>query len=577
MKYLGNKVGNGLALGKVYIINTKIPKIEKKTLITDDEITKEKESLKVILNEVVKDYEKLEKEASEDEIRQLCNFYKILLNSNSLITSMEEVIDKEKCDRNEAITKVMKRKANELSLVDNAYLKERSKDIEDVTNKLLRKSLGIKEIDLSKLKEDTILVAEEIPPSILLSSNLNYVKGIVSELGGKTSHVAILASTQGIPSVFGIKEISKTLTDGEVIYVNGNEGYIENNLTDTKISEIKEKIKKEEILKASLVDMKDKPSKTKDDKSLLITANAGELSELDKLLEVNSDGIGLFRTEFLFLNRSVEPEEDYLFNVYKTFAEKLNGKQLIIRTLDIGGDKKCPYIDIGKEQNPFLGYRAIRYCLDNKEFFKVSLRAILRASYYGNIMIMYPMISSLEEIYKANEILDEAKRELASKNIPFNKNIKVGIMIEVPSAAVISDILIDEVDFFSIGTNDLIQYTVAVDRLNPTVSNLYSFYNPGVIRLIKKTINSCLDKKEKFVGMCGEMAADPLAIILLVGLGLQEFSVNASMVLKVKKLISMIDSKEAKMIADKVLTLKTAKEVENYLEVCAKKIYGKYY
>ena len=577
MKYLGNKVGNGLALGKVYIINTKIPKIEKKTLITDDEITKEKESLKVILNEVVKDYEKLEKEASEDEIRQLCNFYKILLNSNSFITSMEEVIDKEKCDRNEAITKVMKRKADELSLVDNAYLKMRSKDIEDVTNKLLRKSLGINEIDLSKLKEDTILVAEEIPPSILLSSNLGYVKGIVSELGGKTSHVAILASTLGIPSVFGIKEISKTLTDGELIYVNGNEGYIENNLTNTKINEIKDKIKKEELLKASLEEMKDKPSLTKDNKPLLITANAGELSELDKLLEVNSDGIGLFRTEFLFLNRSVAPDEEYLFNIYKTFAEKFKEKPLIIRTLDIGGDKKCPYLDIKEEQNPFLGYRAIRYCLDNKEFFKVSLRAMLRASHYGNVMIMYPMISSLEEIYKASEILDEAKRELASKNIPFNKNIKVGIMVEVPSTAIISDMLIDEVDFFSIGTNDLIQYTVAVDRLNPTVSNLYSFYNPGVIRLIKKTIDSCLDKKEKFVGMCGEMAADPLAIILLVGLGLQEFSVNASMVLKVKKLISLIDSKEAKEIANKVLTLKTAKEIETYLEVCAKKIYGKYY
>lgn len=577
MKYLGNKVGNGLALGKVYIINTKIPKIEKKTLITDDEITKEKESLKVILNEVVKDYEKLEKEASEDEIRQLCNFYKILLNSNSLITSMEEVIDKEKCDRNEAITKVMKRKADELSLVDNAYLKMRSKDIEDVTNKLLRKSLGINEIDLSKLKEDTILVAEEIPPSILLSSNLGYVKGIVSELGGKTSHVAILASTLGIPSVFGIKEISKTLSDGELIYVNGNEGYIENNLTNTKINEIKDKIKKEELLKASLEEMKDKPSLTKDNKPLLITANAGELSELDKLLEVNSDGIGLFRTEFLFLNRSVAPDEEYLFNIYKTFAEKFKEKPLIIRTLDIGGDKKCPYLDIKEEQNPFLGYRAIRYCLDNKEFFKVSLRAMLRASHYGNVMIMYPMISSLEEIYKASEILDEAKRELASKKIPFNKNIKVGIMVEVPSTAIISDMLIDEVDFFSIGTNDLIQYTVAVDRLNPTVSNLYSFYNPGVIRLIKKTIDSCLDKKEKFVGMCGEMAADPLAIILLVGLGLQEFSVNASMVLKVKKLISLIDSKEAKEIANKVLTLKTAKEIETYLEVCAKKIYGKYY
>ena len=577
MKYLGNKVGNGLALGKVYIINTKIPELKEKRLATLEELTKEKEELKEVLDSVVKDYEELEINAVSDDIKQLCNFYKILLNSKSLITSMEEVIDEEKCDKITAITKVMKRKAEELSLVDNAYLKERSKDIEDVTNKLIRKALGIKEVDLSTLTEDTILVSEEIPPSVLLSNNIGHVKGIVSEIGGKTSHVAILASTLGIPSVFGIKEISKTLTDGELIFVNGNEGYLENNLTDTSINAIKEKIKKEEILKESLMEMKDKPSLTKDNKSLEITANAGDLSELDKLLEVNSDGIGLFRTEFLFLNRSTAPEEDYLFNVYKTFAEKLNGKPLIIRTLDIGGDKKCPYIDIGEEQNPFLGYRAIRYCLDNKEFFKVSLRAILRASHYGNVMIMYPMISSLEEVYKANEILDEAKRELASKNIPFNKNIKVGIMIEVPSAAVISDILIDEVDFFSIGTNDLIQYTVAVDRLNPTVSNLYSFYNPGVIRLIKKTIDSSRDKKGKFVGMCGEMAADPLAIILLVGLGLQEFSVNASMVLKVKKLISMIDSKEAVLIANKVLTLKTAKEVEAYLETCAKRIYGKYY
>ncbi len=577
MKYLGNKVGNGLALGKVYIINTKIPELKEKRLATLEELTKEKEELKEVLDSVVKDYEELETNAVSDDIKQLCNFYKILLNSKSLITSMEEVIDEEKCDKITAITKVMKRKAEELSLVDNAYLKERSKDIEDVTNKLIRKALGIKEVDLSTLTENTILVSEEIPPSVLLSNNIGHVKGIVSEIGGKTSHVAILASTLGIPSVFGIKEISKTLTDGELIYVNGNEGFIENNLTDTNINAIKEKIKKEELLKASLVEMKDKPSLTKDNKSLEITANAGDLSELDKLLEVNSDGIGLFRTEFLFLNRSTAPEEDYLFNVYKTFAEKLNGKPLIIRTLDIGGDKKCPYIDIGEEQNPFLGYRAIRYCLDNKEFFKVSLRAILRASNYGNIMIMYPMISSLEEVYKANEILDEAKRELASKNIPFNKNIKVGIMIEVPSAAVISNILIDEVDFFSIGTNDLIQYTVAVDRLNPTVSNLYSFYNPGVIRLIKKTIDSCLNKKDKFVGMCGEMAADPLAIILLVGLGLHEFSVNASMVLKVKKLISMIDSKEAEKIANKVLTLKTAKEIEAYLDGEAKKIYGKYY
>ncbi len=577
MKYLGNKVGNGLALGKVYIINTKIPKIKTRNLTTVGAINKEKEDLKQIIEKVSKDYESLENEALEDEIKQLCNFYKILLSSNSLIGTMEEVIAKEKCDKITAITKVMKQKEEELSLVDNAYLKERSKDIEDVTNKLIRKALGIKEIDLSRLDEDTILVAEEISPSVLLSNNLKYVKGIVSELGGKTSHVAILASTLGIPSVFGIKEISKTLNDDDIIYVNGNEGYIETNLTETQKKNIKDKIRKEELLKNSLIEMKDKKSRTKDNQKLEITANAGELSELDKLLEVNCDGIGLFRTEFLFLNRSIPPTEDYLFNIYKSFAEKLNGKPLIIRTLDIGGDKKCPYIDIKEEQNPFLGYRAIRYCLDNKEFFKVSLRAILRASKYGNVKIMYPMISSLEEIYKANEILDEAKADLASKNIPFNKNIKVGIMIEVPSTAIVADMLIDEVDFFSIGTNDLIQYTVAVDRLNPTVSGLYSFYNPGVIRLIKNTIDAVKDKKSKFVGMCGEMAADPLAIILLVGLGLQEFSVNASMVLKVKKLISLIDSNEAKDIANKILKLKTAKEVETYLDSKAKKIYGKYY
>ncbi len=577
MKYLGNKVGNGLALGKVYIIDNRMPKLEKIKLTNNLEITKEKEDLKKLIDDVCKDYERLEKEASSNDVRELCNFYKVLLSSNSLLVSMEEVIDEEKCDKVSAISKVMKRKEEELSLVDNAYLKLRSKDIKDVTNKLIRKALGIKEIDLSKLDTDTILVSYEIAPSVLLSNNLEHIKGIVSEIGGKTSHVAILASSLGIPSVFGIKDISKTLNDGELIYVNGNEGYIENNLVSTDINIIKDKIKKEEMLKDSLACMLDRETLTKDEKKLEVTANAGDMSELDNILKVNSDGIGLFRSEFLFLNRSTEPEEDYLFNIYKSFAEKLLGKPLIIRTLDIGGDKKCPYIDIKDEQNPFLGYRALRYCLNNKEFFKVSLRAILRASYYGNVMIMYPFVSSLEEIWKANEILNEAKMELASKNIPFNKDIKVGIMVEIPSVAVMADMLIDEVDFFSIGTNDLIQYTVAVDRLNPTVSNLYDFYNPGVIRLIKNTIDSAKNKKDKFVGMCGEMAADPLAIILLVGLGLHEFSVNSSMVLKVKKLISMIDSEEAKKIVDIVLTLKTAKEIETYLDKQARKIYGKYY
>ena len=267
----------------------------------------------------------------------------------------------------------------------------------------------------------------------------------------------------------------------------------------------------------------------------------------------------------------------YLFEVYKSFATKLNGKQMIIRTLDIGGDKKCPYIEIGDEANPFLGYRAIRYCLDHKDFFKTSLKAILRASAFGNIAIMYPMISSIEEIRKANLILEEAKQELKNDNINFNENIKVGVMVEIPAVAAMADMIIEEVDFFSIGTNDLVQYSTAVDRGNPKISKLYEWFNPGVIRLIKNTIDATKKYDNKFVGMCGEMAADPLGIVLLVGLGLDEFSVNINTVKKAKKYISLLSKKETEEFVKALLDLKTVKEIEERLNKFAEEKYGKFY
>lgn len=577
MRYLGNKVGNGLAIGKVLVIRNQMPEIKEWNLVDVNEKENEKKRVLDIVKAVISDYERVMNEAEEPEIKDLCGFYRTLLMSGSLQKAMTDKIELEDYNVFGAIKVVMSEKEKELSLIDNEYLRERSKDIADVTNKLLRKGLGIKELDLAHLTEDTILVSEEIAPSVLLSKHLEHVKGIVSELGGKTSHVAILARTLGIPSVFGIQDISNILQDGELIFLNGNQGYLETELTDRDIAEAKEKIVKAALLEQNLQEMIGKPAITKDGKQFEVAANAGDLTELDKLLEVKSDGIGLFRTEFLFLNRSTEPSEEYLFQVYKTFTEKLEGKPLIIRTLDIGGDKKCSYLHIPEEQNPFLGYRAIRYCLDHKDFFKVSLRAILRASHYGNVKIMYPMISSLEEIKEANQILEEAKQELRDQNIPFDANIQTGIMVEIPSVACMADLLIDEVDFFSIGTNDLIQYGLAVDRVNPTVSKLYNFFNPGVVRLIKHTIDAGKGREAKFVGMCGEMAADPLGIILLVGLGLHEFSVNVASVLKVKKLISLIEAEKAETLIEPIMKMKTAEEIESCLNQYAKEAYGEYY
>ena len=570
MKLLGIKVGNGLGLGKCLFVDTKLPNINQESATDlNEEITRVNNAI----DESIKDYEDIIASLDDEDLKSLTEFNKNVLISPSIKKEIENTINDKKCYGDLAIDIYFNNKIKQLEALDNNYLKERAKDVKDIRHKVLSKYYNVVEFNPDNLKEDVILVSHEMTANVLLTDNLQYIKGIVSELGGKTSHIGILTTSLGIPSVFGIDV--KNLKNEELIFIDGNKGFVETNLEEEKITEIKEKIASEIELAKELDDVKE--ARTTDGYLFEVSANTGDLTELERISEIPLDGIGLFRTEFLYLNKTTPPTEDYLFEVYKSFASKLNGKQMIIRTLDIGGDKKCPYIEIGEETNPFLGYRAIRYCLDHKDFFKTSLKAILRASAFGNIAIMYPMISSIEEIHQANLILEEAKQELKNNNISFNENIKVGVMVEIPAIAAMADMVIEDVDFFSIGTNDLVQYSTAVDRGNTKISKLYQWFNPGVIRLIKNSIDATKKYDNKFVGMCGEMAADPLGIILLVGLGLDEFSVNINTVKRVKKYILMLNKKETEDFVKSLLDLKTVKEIEERLSKFAEEKYGKFY
>jgi phosphotransferase system enzyme I (PtsI) len=574
MEYRGIGVSSGMIIASSLVLkDTLSDNFEEKMLNNDYE--QEKNKVKSIINSLSNDYDAIiNNPINKQDVIDLAIAYQVMITAPSLYSEICSLIDNERLNAAGAIKKVLNDKANKMTSLENNYFKERALDIKDMANKMIKMALNIEDINLKEINKDTILIANEITPSMLLSINNQYLKGIVSEIGSKTSHVAILAKSIGIPAVFGINDITNLINDNEIIYLDGNKGLLINNLTEEMILSINEKIKNHEILMKSLQEMVNKKAVTTDGKHFEVASNAGDINDLNKIISVNPDGIGLFRSEFIYMDKDTVPSEDEQFDTYKKFAEAMGDRPLIIRTLDIGGDKKIASLNIEEEKNSFLGYRAIRYCIDHKDIFKDQLRAILRASYYGNVMIMFPMVSSIEEIRILKQILEESMKELDIKNVLYNKNIKIGIMTEVPSVAIIADLMIDEVDFFSIGTNDLIQYTLAVDRTNKNVSELYDSYNPAVIRLIKNTIDAC--KNGKFVGMCGEMAADPYYIVLLVGLGLNEFSVNVNSVLKVKKYISMLNYNECKEIVSAILKLRTGEEIEKILIEYANRVFGKY-
>lgn len=446
--------------------------------------------------------------------------------------------------------------------MEDPYMRERGADIKDIGDRLMRNMLGMNPRGLSHISGEVILVAQDLAPSDTASLDKNVVKGIVTAAGGPTSHAAIMARTLEIPAVMGVGDI-ESFVDGDKAVVLGTDGIVEMNPSDADWDEYTNQAAAFQEELKRLRESANLEATTTDGHHVELFGNIGKAKDAKNALTMGAQGIGLYRTEFLYMENDELPAEDVQFEEYKKVAQDMKGKPVIIRTMDIGGDKELKCLDLPSELNPFLGYRAIRISLNRPDIFKVQLRALLRASAFGDIHIMYPMIASVEEVKQANVMLDECKEELTAEGKEFNKDIKVGIMIEVPAAAVISPILAKYVDFFSIGTNDLCQYTLAVDRMNEAIGNLYQPLHPGVLRLIKHVIDAS-HEQGKFTGMCGELASDPVATMILLGLGLDEFSMTASSIPLIKNILRSVSKAECEEVANKALTMDMAEEITGY-------------
>lgn len=449
--------------------------------------------------------------------------------------------------------------------MDNVYMQERAADIRDVTKRLLAHLLDVELVDMSRLSADVIIVAEDLTPSMTAQLDTNYVKGFVTDIGGKTSHSAILARSLDIPAIVGTKTATQVIQHGAPIIMDGTNGTIIINATQEVSAFYEQQQQTLSQQRHELLQYRTMSSVSADGHNVELAGNIGKPEDVEKVMQAAGDGIGLFRTEFLYMGRQELPSEEEQFQAYRIVLEKMQEKPTIVRTLDIGGDKHLPYLKLPSEMNPFLGYRAIRICLDQQAMFRTQLRALLRASAFGNLKIMFPMIATLDEWRMAKQMLFEEKAQLQADGVAIAETIEVGIMVEIPAAAMIADLFAKEVDFFSIGTNDLIQYTLATDRMNENVSYLYQPYHPAVLRLIKNVIDAA-HKQGKWVGMCGEMAADEIAIPILLALGLDEFSMNPSSILKTRAHIAKLSKKQLMQHIEQLLMLSTASEVEVYVK-----------
>lgn len=568
----GIGTSKGIGIGKALIIHKCKNAVSRvKIKDTEAEVDKFNEAVEKFIQETNELVDKLSQKLNGDDKNAL-----VLKNQEYLIRDPEftsgviSAITNDKLNAEAAVEDTCEMLKNIFLSFNNDTMTQRVADIEDMKQRLIAIMQGQKHIDLTKLSDNTVIIADEIHPSMTANMDTEHIAGIISEKGGDTSHASILARALEIPAVLSVKDICSKIAEGEEVIVDGAYGEVFVNPTPITLKIYNKKKKAYDERVKELKKYIDKQTVTKDGRKVMLAANIGNADEAAKAVKAGAEGVGLFRTEFLFMNKQALPTEDEQYNEYKKAAVVLDGRQLTIRTLDIGGDKDIPYMGLTKELNPFLGYRAIRFCLDRVDIFTTQLRAVLRASAYGNIRIMIPMITSVTEVQAVKKIINGICRDLDKKDIKYDKDIKIGVMIETPAAAIMADVLAHEVDFFSIGTNDLTQYTLAVDRGNENVAYLYSALNPAVIRSIKHIIE-CAHNAGIEAGMCGEAAADERMIPLLLNFGLDEFSVTVSRVLETRKEIASWSSKEVKEITENVMNYSEEKEVSNYLSDCIAK------
>jgi phosphotransferase system enzyme I (PtsI) len=556
----GIAASDGIAIAKAYrfvqpgltFAKTTVPDIEAEQQRLTAALAKAEQELAVIQQQTLKKFSAEEAAIFEAHL--------LVVNDPELIGPINQKIADEAVNAEYALHEVSSMFVALFEGMDDEYMSARASDIKDVTNRILAHLLGVHIPNPSNINEQVIIVANDLTPSETAQLDRNYVLGFITDIGGRTSHSAIMARSLEIPAVVGAGTATTTIQNGDQLIVDGLAGQVLVNPTADVIADYQEKAQNYRAQQAEWSTLVNEQTVSKDGVHVELAANIGSPSDLDGVLRHGAEGIGLYRTEFLYMGRENLPSEEEQFIAYKTVMEGMKGKPVVIRTLDIGGDKHLPYLPLQEEMNPFLGHRAIRLCLDQQELFRTQLRALLRASVYGNLKIMFPMIATIQEFREAKAILLEEEERLIAAGFAVGSSIEVGMMVEIPSTAVMADIFAKEVDFFSIGTNDLIQYTMAADRMNEKVAYLYQPYNPAILRLIQMVIKAAHQEK-KWVGMCGEMAGDELAVPLLLGLGLDEFSMSATSILKTRALLKQLSVPEMQTLATEALQLATAEEV----------------
>lgn len=567
MNLKGIAAAPGYAIGPVFILKDAEVKVDRRTL-TVDEAKAEVERFSKVVDQAIEQVKEIQEQARQkmgDEQAEIFESHILVLNDDEFVGRTKQVVAEQNINAEAALAEVTEELVTFFEGMDNEYMNERAADFRDLSKRLLGLLAGVEQKSLNDFKEPVVLITDDLTPSDSAQLDRERVAGFATNIGGKTSHSAIMARSMEIPAVCGLKDVTERLHNGDMVILDGATGVVIVNPSEEEIATYRAKQERFETRKAEYKKYMGASSTTVDGHTVELVANIGNPGDAHNAHEKGAEGVGLFRTEFLYMGRPNFPTEEEQFEAYKEVAETFTKEQpVVIRTLDIGGDKELPYLELPKEMNPFLGYRAIRLCLDEVDMFKTQLRAIMRASAFGDVKIMFPMIATITELRAAKAILHEVMAELDSKGIAYNKEIEVGIMIEIPAAVLVSDQLAKEADFFSIGTNDLVQYTMAADRMNEKISHLTQPMNPSVLRLIRMVIENA-HAEGKWVGMCGEMAGRLDAIPLLLGLGLDEFSMSASSVLPARVLLSKISQAEAKEVAKKALEMETEEQIMQFV------------